>query len=46
MKEKETPTHRPPTPLGKMGRKLQEIIQMPVEKRPIDLYSALLEVAR
>ena len=36
----------PPTPLGKMGRRLQEIWQMPVEQRPLDLYVALSEVAR
>jgi transposase len=36
----------PPTPLGKMGKKLQEIYDMPVEARPIDLYAALAEVAR
>jgi transposase len=36
----------PPTPLGRMGRKLQEILAMPVERRPIDLYAALAEVAR
>ncbi len=36
----------PPTPLGKMGRKLQEILQMPVQTRPIDLYAALAGVAR
>ena len=36
----------PPRPLGKMGRKLQEIYEMPVEQRPIDLYAALAEVAR
>jgi transposase len=35
-----------PTPLGKMGRRLQEIWQMPVEQRPLDLYAALSEVAR
>jgi transposase len=35
-----------PTPLGKMGRKLQEILQMPVQQRPIDLYAALAGVAR
>lgn len=42
------PTDRvlPPTPLGRMGRKLQEIYEMPVEARPIDLYAALAEVAR
>lgn len=36
----------PPTPLGKMGRRLQELAQLPVEQRPIDLYAALAEVAR
>jgi transposase len=36
----------PPPPLGRMGRRLQEIAQMPVEERPIDLYAALAEVAR
>jgi transposase len=42
------PTDRvlPPTPLGKMGRKLQEIWEMPVPMRPLDLYAALAEVAR
>jgi transposase len=35
-----------PPPLGRMGRKLQEIYEMPVESRPIDLYVALAEVAR
>jgi transposase len=35
-----------PLPLGKMGRKLQEILEMPVEQRPLDLYAALAEVAR
>ena len=35
-----------PRPLGKMGRKLQEIYEMPVEQRPVDLYAALAEVAR
>lgn len=37
---------RPPTPLGKLGTRLQEIAQMPVERRPLDLYAALAEVAR
>jgi hypothetical protein len=37
---------RPPTPLGEMARKLQEILEMPVEQRPLDLYAALAEVAR
>ena len=36
----------PPPPLGKMGKRLQEIMEMDVEKRPIDLYAALAEVAR
>lgn len=36
----------PPAPLGKMGRRLEEIYQMPVEQRPLDLYTALSEVAR
>jgi hypothetical protein len=33
-------------PLGQMGRKLQELLQLPVESRPLDLYAALAEVAR
>ena len=36
----------PPVPLGQMGRRLQEILEMPVEQRPLDLYAALAEVAR
>ena len=36
----------PPPPLGRMGRRLQEIMDMPVEERPLDLYAALTEVAR
>jgi transposase len=36
----------PPVPLGRMGRRLQEILGMPVERRPLDLYAALAEVAR
>lgn len=35
-----------PPPLGRMGRKLQEIYAMAVEQRPLDLYAALAEVAR
>jgi transposase len=35
-----------PVPLGKMGQRLQEILEMPVEQRPLDLYAALAEVAR
>lgn len=42
------PTDRvlPPRSLGKMGKKLQEIYELPVEQRPLDLYAALAEVAR
>lgn len=36
----------PPVPLGKLGCKLQEIVQQPVEQRPLDLYAALAEVSR
>jgi transposase len=36
----------PPRPLGRMARKLAEIAAMPVERRPVDLYAALAEVAR
>ena len=36
----------PPPPLGAMGRRLLEIYQLPVERRPLDLYAALAEVAR
>jgi hypothetical protein len=36
----------PPVPLGRMGRRLQEIVMQPVELRPLDLYAALAEVAR
>jgi hypothetical protein len=35
-----------PKPLGRMARKLQEIAALPVERRPMDLYAALAEVAR
>ncbi len=35
-----------PLPLGQMGRKLQELLEQPVEQRPLDLYAALAEVAR
>ncbi len=36
----------PPPPLGRMGRKLQEIAALAPQRRPIDLYAALAEVAR
>jgi transposase len=35
-----------PRPLGRMARKLQELAWTPVERRPLDLYAALAEVAR
>jgi transposase len=41
-----TPHVAAPTPLGRMGRRLQEIWAMPPERRPIDQYAALAEVAR
>jgi transposase len=36
----------PPTPLGRMGKRLQEIAMLAPEQRPMDLYAALAEVAR
>lgn len=36
----------PPTPLGRLGRKLQELSQVPVAHRAIELYARLAEVAR
>lgn len=36
----------PPTPLGRMGRRLAEIAALAPENRPMDLYAALAEVAR
>ena len=35
-----------PVPLGRMGRRLQEIWAMAPEQRPIAYYAALAEVAR
>jgi hypothetical protein len=35
-----------PTPLGRMGRRLEEIAAMEPQMRPLDLYAALAEVAR
>lgn len=35
-----------PRPLGAMSRKLQEIANLPVARRPVNLYAALAEVAR
>ena len=42
----ETDRALPPQRLGKMGRRLQEIVEAPVMQRPIDLYADLMEVAR
>jgi transposase len=42
----ETERVLPPIPLGRMGRRLQEIAAMPPAQRPLDLYAALAEVAR
>jgi transposase len=36
----------PPIPLGRMGRRLQQIAGMAPDVRPLDLYAALAEVAR
>jgi transposase len=36
----------PPPPLGRMGRRLAELVALAPEKRPLDLYAALAEVAR
>jgi hypothetical protein len=41
-----TPEVTAPPPLGRMGRRLQEIASLPVDHRPLDLYAALAEVAR
>lgn len=41
-----TATVLAPTPLGRLGQRLQELAAIPVERRPIDLYAALAEVAR
>ena len=35
-----------PAPLGRMGRRLEELGAMAPEERPLDLYAALAEVAR
>lgn len=35
-----------PTPLGRLGRRLQELASMPVEQRPVDLYADLAEAVR
>jgi hypothetical protein len=35
-----------PVPLGRMGRRMQEILAMAPERRPIDQYAAYAGVAR
>jgi Mu transposase, C-terminal domain len=35
-----------PIPLGRMGQRLAEIAALPPQRRPIDLYASLAEVAR
>ncbi len=35
-----------PMPLGHLGRRLQQLAEMPVAHRPLDLYAELAEVAR
>ncbi|HUK63561.1 MAG TPA: IS21 family transposase [Dongiaceae bacterium] len=41
-----TTTVLPPLPLGRMGRRLQELMNLTPQQRPLDLYAALAEVAR
>ena len=41
-----TDTVVPPPPLGRMGQRLQQIADMVPQRRPLDLYAALAEVAR
>ena len=36
----------PPTPLGKLSRRLQQLASTPVTQRSVDLYAELAEVAR
>jgi transposase len=36
----------PPLPLGRRGQRLQEILEQPPEKRPLDLYAAWAELSR
>lgn len=35
-----------PTPLGRLGKRMQELAAIAVDRRPIDLYAELAEVAR
>lgn len=41
-----TPTVVAPPPLGRLGRRLQQIAELVPERRPLSLYAALAEVAR
>ena len=41
-----TPRVIAPPPLGRMGRALQAIADMPPEQRPVDLYAHLAEAVR
>jgi transposase len=41
-----TATVLPPAPLGRFGRRLAEIAALAPQRRPLDLYAALAEVAR
>jgi len=41
-----TERHIAPKPLGRMGQRLQELAAEPVQKRAVELYAALAEVAR
>ena len=43
---KDTDRVRAPMPLGRMGRRLQELAASNVQHRSIDLYAQLSEVAR
>lgn len=38
-----TQTHLPPMPLGRMGRCLERLGELPVTQRPVDLYGAIAE---
>lgn len=41
-----TDLHLPPPPLGRMGKRLEELSREPVLMRSVDFYAALAEVAR
>lgn len=38
-----TATHLPPMPLGRLGRCLEHLADLPVTTRPVDLYAAIAE---